>query len=55
MVQPNATGRYLTVIDLPYPMFLIGFLPKKVTRISCHKMVDKLIAILNFAVYGIEK
>jgi hypothetical protein len=56
---PNATGAgYLTVIDLPYPMFLNWASSTKVTRISCHKMVaDKLIAIFKeiLAVYGIEK
>jgi hypothetical protein len=56
---PNASGAgYLTIIDLPYPMFLNWASATKVTRISCHKLVaDKLVAIFKeiLCVYGIEK
>ena len=43
---PNAEGKgYITQIVLPYPMYYDG---KKVTKISCHKLVaDKLLAIFN--------
>lgn len=43
---PNKEGKgYITQIVLPYPMFYDG---KKVTKISCHKLVaDKLLAIFN--------
>jgi len=43
---PNKEGKgYITQITLPYPMYFIG---KKVTKISCHKLVaDKLLAIFN--------
>jgi hypothetical protein len=43
---PNKEGKgYIVQITLPYPMYFIG---KKVTKISCHKLVaDKLLAIFN--------
>ena len=43
---PNKEGKgYIVQITLPYPMYYIG---KKVTKISCHKLVaDKLLAIFN--------
>lgn len=43
---PNKDGKgYITKINLPYPMYYDG---KKVTKISCHKLVaDKLLAIFN--------
>ena len=43
---PNAEGKgYITQITLPYSMYFDG---KKVTKISCHKLVaDKLLAIFN--------
>ena len=43
---PNAEGKgYITQITLPYPMYYDG---KKVTKISCHKLVAyKLLAIFN--------
>ena len=43
---PNKEGKgYITQIVLPYPMYYDG---KKVTKISCHKLVaDKLLAIFN--------
>jgi hypothetical protein len=43
---PNKEGKgYIVQIKLPYPMYYIG---KKVTKISCHKLVaDKLLAIFN--------
>lgn len=43
---PNKEGKgYITQITLPYAMYYDG---KKVTKISCHKLVaDKLLAIFN--------
>ena len=43
---PNKEGKgYITQIVLPYPMY---YDCKKVTKISCHKLVaDKLLAIFN--------
>lgn len=43
---PNKEGKgYITQIVLPYPMYYDG---KKVTKISCHKLVaDKLLAIFK--------
>jgi hypothetical protein len=43
---PNKDGiGYIIQIVLPYPMYYDG---KKVTKISCHKLVaDKLLAIFN--------
>jgi hypothetical protein len=43
---PNAEGKgYITQITLPYSMYYDG---KKVTKISCHKLVSaKLLAIFN--------
>lgn len=43
---PNKEGKgYIVQITLPYPMYYIG---KKVTKISCHKLVaDQLLAIFN--------
>jgi len=43
---PNKDGKgYIVPIVLPYPMYYDG---KKVTKISCHKLVaDKLLAIFN--------
>jgi hypothetical protein len=53
---PNKEGKgYITQITLPYPMYFIG---KKVTKISCHKLVaDKLLAIFNdiLEFYGPEE
>jgi hypothetical protein len=47
--KPNETGAgYLTVIQLPYPMRLAWDLDVKVTRMSCHKLVeDKFLAVFN--------
>lgn len=56
---PNKTGDgYLTVINLPYPMFLNWETSTYVNKIRCHKLVaDKLVAIFTeiLEVYGIEK
>ena len=53
---PNKEGKgYIVQITLPYPMYYIG---KKVTKISCHKLVaDKLLAIFNdiLKFYGQEE
>ena len=38
--KPNETGKgYLTVIQLPYPMYLSYDKNVKVTRMSCHKLL----------------
>lgn len=56
---PNKTGRgYLTVINLPYPMFLNWSTSTYVTKMSCHKLVaDKFKAIFSeiLEVYGLEE
>lgn len=56
---PNKTGEgYLTIIDLPYPMFLNWDTSKYVTRMSCHKLAaDKFKAVFKeiLEVYGIDE
>jgi len=56
---PNKKGDgYLTVINLPYPMFLNWETATYVKKIRCHKLVaNKLVAIFTeiLQVYGIDK
>lgn len=56
--KPDPEGGYLTMIELPYPMFLSWDLNVKVNRLRCHKKVaDKLKNIFNdiLKAYGAEK
>jgi len=53
--NPDPEGRYLVMIDLPYPMIYDG---KEVKRMRCHKLVaDKFKTIFSeiLKTYGIEK
>ena len=57
--KPNETGKgYLTLIKVPYPMYLAWDKTIKVTKISCHKLIaDKLTAVFAeiLSHYGLEK
>lgn len=53
--NPDPEGKYLVMIDLPYPMIYDG---KEVNRMRCHKLVaDKFKAVFDeiLKTYGIEK
>jgi len=56
---PNKTGAgYLTVINLPYPMFLNWQTATYVTRISCHKAIaERLTNVFKeiLLVYGLKR
>lgn len=56
--KPDPEGKYLTMIDLPYPMVLAWDKSVSVKRMQCHKLVaDKLKAIFAeiLEVYGLSK
>jgi len=56
--KPDPEGKYLVMIDLPYPMVLAWDLNVPVKKMRCHKLVaEKLKAIFSeiLLVYGIEK
>ena len=57
--KPNETGKgYLIIIQLPYPMRLAWDKSVKVSKMSCHHLVeDKFLAIFKdlLAHYGYEK
>lgn len=53
--NPDPEGKYLVMIDLPYPMIYDG---KEVKRMRCHKLVaDKFKAVFDeiLKTYGVEK
>ena len=57
--KPNETGKgYLTLIKLPFPMYLAWDKTIKVTKISCHKLIaERLLKVFNelLEFYGEDK